>query len=110
VEDSELVLVGDRGDDQIDEWHAVIPDARELTLRVYRPGLDLLGDVHLREREKLIEQFAVVAGALGGVACYEQKGKGRRDPTGLEQSGYLIGPLLRECTVIESCPGRIVQQ
>jgi hypothetical protein len=44
MEDAELVAVGERGDEQVDGWEAMMPDASELTLCVegslLDPGVD----------------------------------------------------------------------
>ncbi len=93
--------VGDRGENHVDRWEAVMPNPCELALGVDRTALDSVVDRDLREREELLHQFGVFPSVACRVTGFEQNRQARCNPSLFEKIRNLMSSELRERVLIK---------
>ena len=104
VQDPKPVAVSQCGDEKIHGWDAVMPHASELSLRVQRSVLDLVIDLHAREREQITDQCGVVRPVTRRVPGLKQKRQTDRESTLLKPARDLVGPRLRKRRAVRAAP------
>jgi hypothetical protein len=109
VEDVDPVMVGDRGDHNVDRRHSVVPDPCELSLRVERSPFDLSVNWQDIQWTKLIEDLAMILSASGRVARLKQKRKTDDNPFLPEFLGDLVGSTLRDRRIEDPGPGGVIE-
>ena len=110
VQNPDAVNVGDRREQQVNRRKPMVSDARQLLLRRERSPFDVAIDRDEREREQLVNQFSVLWSVACAVACFEQEREADGDAALLDPSRYLLCSLLGQAWLVESRPGRVIDE